>query len=310
MPGFWEDRERPSPFTSRTSAPSHEHQLAAHGWTFSAASSSLPPHKSCSKMGPTFQLVGPSRHWRAAQLWPGAGHHLRDPAGSRGAITVPCSIKPKGDRAPFLLAETWERTEKTDGILGKGCTTAQGEGHEVEEGLSWPSTSFYPHHICSWPCPTANRFKEPGKTHKLLPIASLTSHHWSTSEESSCSAPISRGPMAALQLNYAELLVGPGQQAGRRGVEEGGNPKDRTGAIMRVQKHCHRTSSRHVASTTFVYLWNSIPCATCSDTTQRIVVATLQDSFSPTLSAQLPGTPLRCSPTVRELKQPNIYILF
>lgn len=37
--------------------------------------------------------------------------------------------------------------------------------------------------------------------------------------------------MAALQLNNAELLVGPGQQAGRRGVEEGGNPKDRTGAI-------------------------------------------------------------------------------
>lgn len=65
-----------------------------------------------------------------------------DPAGSRGTSTVTYSIStptssPKGDRAPFFLAETWERTSKTDGMLLKGCKTAQGAGYEGEEGLSW-----------------------------------------------------------------------------------------------------------------------------------------------------------------------------
>lgn len=62
MPGFWEDKERPSPFRSPTSAPSHEHQLAPHGWTLSTTLSSPLLHKFCSETGPTHQLLGPGGH--------------------------------------------------------------------------------------------------------------------------------------------------------------------------------------------------------------------------------------------------------
>lgn len=72
--------------------------------------------------------------------------------------------------------------------------------------------------------------------------------------------------------------VGTGGAASSMGVEEGVNPMERLS--VRAQKHCHRTSSRHRASTTFVYLWNSIPHATCSDVTKTSVSNTTGGLFT------------------------------